>query len=299
MVAKGVLVVTEGPRGCGYRKKGGKYLISAGVSVPCPALPQEVSRCPCCDSGIKPSRSWAWFSPKLFFKFPCPTECNIYQEHGRCELFNQDRAGILWIGGKFYPTPVDWTQEAEKMGVSRRISQIPKDLVVGETWVFVGHRKAVTKECHCWVSAGEGMPKHFKTDCEKCGGTGEVKVSGVFHAFQPTRIEVVVDEAIEQKEVDKLVKRGLTPVVINHVDKDGNPVDEDGEPTDEWRTIRCANPECDSVHVMDIHETDDPDHKLAFSDDRDRSEYVFSVLNWHPTNKGTFCSVECLPDGLK
>ena len=31
-------------------------------------------------------------------------------------------------------TPEDWTKEAEEMGVSRRLSQIPKDLVVGETW---------------------------------------------------------------------------------------------------------------------------------------------------------------------
>ena len=145
MIATGVMVVTEGPRGCGYRKQGGKYLISAGVSVPCPALPIEVSRCPCCDAGIKPTRSWAWFSPKMFFDFSCPPECEIYQEGGRCEPFKQDRAGILWIGGKFYPTPAEWTEEAEKMGVSRRISQIPKDLVVGETWAFVGHRKAVAK----------------------------------------------------------------------------------------------------------------------------------------------------------
>lgn len=225
MVAKGVRVVTEGPRGCGYRKKGGRYLISAGVSVPCPALPLEVSRCPCCDSGIKPSRSWAWFSPKLFFKFPCPAGCKIYQEHGRCEPFKQDRAGILWIGGSFYKTPEDWTREAEEMGVSRRISQIPKELEIGKTWVFVGHRKAVAKVCGC-VDKKHSTPD---LDCEECGGSGTIRVPGVFHAFKPTRIEVVVDEDIEQKEVDKLVKRGLTPVVVNRVDKNGIPVDEDGE----------------------------------------------------------------------
>ena len=163
----------------------------------------------------------------MFFKFPCLPECKIYQEVGRCEPFKQDRAGILWIGGKFYPTPGDWTKEAEEMGVSRRISQIPKDLVVGETWAFVGHRKAVLRICDCNEkdgTAGSPLP-----DCEKCKGEGHYYVSGVFHAFMPTRIEVIVDEAIEQKEVDKLVKRGLTPVVINRVDKDGNSVDENGE----------------------------------------------------------------------
>ena len=58
MVATGIMVVTEGPRGCGYRKQGGKYLISAGVSVACPALPLEVSRCPCCDRRTVPPLSF-------------------------------------------------------------------------------------------------------------------------------------------------------------------------------------------------------------------------------------------------
>ena len=216
MVAEGVRIVTEGPRGCGYRKVGGKYLISGGVAMACQALPLEVSRCPCCDAGIKPSRSWAWFSPKLFFKFPCPPECKTYQEHGRCQPFKQDRAGILWIGGKYYPTPQDWTKEAEEMGVSRRLSQIPKELEVGKTWVFVGHRKAVRKTCECVAPKlhGEPLPD---PDCKACKGTGEVMVPGVFQAFKPTRIEVIVDEDTTQEEVDKLIKRGLTPVLVKRV----------------------------------------------------------------------------------
>lgn len=222
MVADGVRIVTEGARGCGYRKAGGIYLISEGVSVPCPALPLEVSRCPCCDAGIKPTRSWAWFNPSLFFKFPCPASCERYQERGRCEPFAQERAGILWIGGKYYKTPADWTREAREMGVSRRISQVPKDLVVSETWVFVGHREAIVKPCGC---AKDGAPE---LGCEDCGGVGEVKSPGVFHAFQPARVEKVVDEGIEQKEVDKLLERGITPVVVHRVDKQGRPVDERG-----------------------------------------------------------------------
>lgn len=235
MPVDGVMVVTEGVRGCGYRKEGGKYLISEGISQPCPALPLEVSRCPCCDAGIKPSRSWAWFSPAKFFAFPCPAECEVYQERGRCEPFAQERAGILWVGGKFYPTKEDWTHEANEMGVSRRISQIPKDLVVGETWVFVGHRKAVEKVCDVCEGDGEDVEnvtdpdERGKYTCKKCDGTGVVKVPGVFHAFKPTRIEQVVDEDITEEEAKKLTDRGITPVVINRVDEEGRPVDENGK----------------------------------------------------------------------
>ena len=229
MVANGVTVVTEGARGCGYRKVGGKYMVSEGVSQPCPALPLEVSRCPCCDAGIKPTRGMAWFSPKMFFKFPCPTSCEVYQERGRCEPFQQERAGILWIGGKFDAKPTDWLDEVEKMGVSRRIPQVPKDFVVGKTWVFVGHRKAITVDCDCnAAAAGKDRSTDLDGGCEKCDGTGYTEKPGVFHAFKPTRIEVIVEPDVEQKEVDKLVKRGLTPVVVNRVNEDGNPVDEDG-----------------------------------------------------------------------
>lgn len=305
MVAEGVMVVTEGARGCGYRKKGGKYLVCDGVSQPCPALPLELGRCPCCDGGIKPTRGFAWFSPKLFFKFPCPIDCKTYQEQGRCEPFQQDRAGVMWVGSKFYPTMIDWLAEAEKMGVSKRIPQVPKDLVVGETWVFVAHRKVIEKECERCDASGEDPSAPFdeergKHTCSDCDGTGLVKVPGVFSMFKPTRIEVVVDADISQKEADKLIKRGLTPVVVNRVDEDGNVVDEDGEPIDEWRTIHCDNPECDSTHVLDIESVHDQELKMAFSGERDRDEYIMESLeDWHSTNKGTFCSVDCMPEDLR
>ena len=38
-------------------------------------------------------------------------------------------------------------REASKMGVSRRITAVPRDFVVGETWVLLGHRKAIEKAC--------------------------------------------------------------------------------------------------------------------------------------------------------
>lgn len=294
MPVEGVMVVTEGPRGCGYRKEGGKYLISEGTSHPCSMLPIEVTRCPCCDAGVKPARGWAWFSPKMFFTFECP-KCKHY-ELGGCEPFRQDRAGIMWMGSKFYPTPEDWMNEADKMGVSRRISQIPKDLVLGKTWVFIGHRKALGKTCpDC---EGDGLGKDIDEEsriCKQCEGRGSIQIPGVFHVFRPTRIEQVVNEDITKKEADKLIKRGITPVVVNRISTDGNIVNEDGEPIDEWRTIRCANPDCDNTHVVDIEAVHDQTLRMAFSGDRDRSEYVSEAINWHSTPSGNYCSDKCVP----
>lgn len=223
----GVNVVTEGPRGCGHRKVGGKYFVTDGISMPCPALPLEVSRCPCCDAGIKPTRSFAWFSPARFFKFPCPVECSTYQERGRCEPFQQDRAGIMWVGAKFYPTPEAWASEAKTQGVSKRISQVPKDFVVGETWIFIGHRKAIVETCSCVQNDAPEL------GCEKCKGTGKIEKPGVFHAFKPTRIEIVIDETYTQEKVDELIKKGFTPVIVNRVDAEDNPVDQFSKPVED------------------------------------------------------------------
>ena len=53
------------------------------------------------------------------------------------------RVGLIWVGEKFYPTPQDFCAEAEKMGISRRIPAVPNDFVLGETWVWLAHRKAI------------------------------------------------------------------------------------------------------------------------------------------------------------
>ena len=42
----------ESARGCGYRKGGGIYLVSGGLSEPCPKLPIELHSCPTCSLDI-------------------------------------------------------------------------------------------------------------------------------------------------------------------------------------------------------------------------------------------------------
>jgi len=108
-----------------------------------------------------------------------------------------DKAGLLWIGEKFYPTPDDWLKEANELGVSRRIAMIPKGFVVGSTWVFAAHRKTFPD------------PR----DPEKW-------TAGVFHVFRPARLEYIVKGNETEEELTSLEKRGCTLV---RVIRDGQP----------------------------------------------------------------------------
>src|SRR5262249_34673856 len=112
-------MAVEPKRGCGYRKVGGKYLVGGGYAVHCDRLPIPLSVCPCCHAGIKQSRGWTWVDVAMLVGgehkdcldgFTCPL-CQSTDKMGK--------AGLLWIGEKFYPTPADFEREGVQMGLSR------------------------------------------------------------------------------------------------------------------------------------------------------------------------------------
>jgi hypothetical protein len=126
-----------------------------------------------------------------------------------------ERAGLLWIGAQFYPTTADYIREANTMGLSRRITAVPKGLTLGEDWVFLAHPKAITRKCdECTVTEVFGGQE----GCEACEGTGEIYVPGVFSIFQPTRIEKVVTEDTTEAECEALRERNIEPVIIDPVE---------------------------------------------------------------------------------
>lgn len=213
-----VKVSYESERGCGYRKVGGTYLVCDGQGVHCPLLPIPLSRCPCCGEGISPQRSFRWVNPtKLIIPVlkerTCKTtKCQFAKDHGvvDCEPWKLNRAGLLWVGEKFYKTPTDFAHEARVMGISKRLAQIPKDFKVGETWVLLAHRWADPKQCSC-SRAGNA-----KKDCKECKGRGWLPGHGIFMAYRPDRIERVITEeqAKDEDLLAKLDKRGITPVIV-------------------------------------------------------------------------------------
>ena len=79
-------------------------------------------------------------------------------------------------------------------GISRRISQVPRDFNLLTTWVWLAHRRAIPH--------AQGP-----------------STAGVFRAFKPERVEYVLKGDETDEQIDDLLSRGLSPVkVIRDVD---------------------------------------------------------------------------------
>jgi len=190
----------EQRRGCGYRKIGGLYLCGSAFGAPCCKLPIELHVCATCNGGIKQTRGWQRIDPQPWLR----GECTEVEQ--TCPVANPgrlgDRVGRLWIGARFYSTPVDFMTEATVMGISRRITAVPRGFKLGETWVFLAH------------------PRLKQTTDPS---TGEIQwIGGVFQIFKPNRIEKIVTATQAQDEtvMNKLVAAGITPVVVPDDDRD-------------------------------------------------------------------------------
>lgn len=202
-------MAVEPRRGCGYRRAGGLYLVADGLGEPCERLPLPIKPCAVCGACVRQTRSWQWIS--IGWVLGGAKACVQKPDHcPRCpvcspELFKTadppDRAGLTWVGEKFYKTPDAWAEEAFKMGISKRISTIPKGFVLGKTWVFVAHPLALPGP-----------------DAEHPG------FPGVFHVFRPSRLELVVTPSMKsQKWVKELQKDGATLVEVPENDPDHAP----------------------------------------------------------------------------
>src|SRR5579871_3946802 len=150
-------MAVEAKRGCGYRKVNGLYLVGGGLSAPCDRMPFPLERCKVCGGGIKFTRGPQWLLPSFFEPHLLQEErvFHTYRETDRCldespcPVCNKPPLGeefgphlLLWIGRKHY-TPEAYLEEGRRLGVSRRLSALPKGLVLGQTWVLLAHLDAV------------------------------------------------------------------------------------------------------------------------------------------------------------
>lgn len=202
----------ESARGCGYRVKGGTYLVADGSGRPCHKLPIPLTVCPCCGEGIKFTRGFTWVTAQLFIDAECKPEPDglqaIFDCCNGCPLNVTDpaaRFGLLWVGDKFYSAS-EFRIEALRQGISKRIGAIPRGFKVGETWILLAHIKGGTRS----ISIGED-----RTTIEK--------FPAIFHAFQPSRIEYVVTGLETETELTAMEDRGFTLVqVIRDIDLQQN-----------------------------------------------------------------------------
>jgi len=231
-------MAVEAKRGCGYRKAGGTYMVGGELSAPCGRLPLELHVCPVCNSGIKQTRGWTWIKPRVLFKdarecalkndsrLPGNTPCCFF-----CPLNPEnlpERAGLLWIGEQFYPTPAAFMREAFRMGISRRITAIPRDFKLGETWVMFAHPKAIVREPRTADEIAEAVANSL--EAVPAGGELELRHpaqkllivrKGVIATFLPTRIEKIFNESERGSEaVQEAEARGITPVFVPDDDPD-------------------------------------------------------------------------------
>src|SRR5262245_18293060 len=217
-------MASEPIRKCGYRKIGGLYLVSDGAGVPCHRLPIPLEVCPTCHGGVKQTRGWTWVEPAILgdncdWEASSAASRRLIDHSVVCPACSPmllgQKAGLVWNGTQFY-TPAEFTREAAELGVSRRITAIPKGFKPGEHWVLVAHPKACpvtsVKPCDCGNPDGPDM--HLESCAVYARG------AGIFHVFKPSRIEKILADDAPQEEVDKWEARGVTVVKLPANDKD-------------------------------------------------------------------------------
>lgn len=198
----------EQARLCGYRKVGGLYLCGEGVPMHCDRLPYELEICPVCGSGVKFTRGFQWLDWKKYAGLhPVCTETSI----SFCPICQPLAANqpylLIWVGEQNY-TPDEFIREAEYMGVSKRIPQVPRGLKLGTTEVLFAHTGA------CGVRQQQ----------QENGDIKMVGIPGVFYAFIPKRVEQLIWKSHATPEkLRSLESRHITPIIIPDDDKDHDP----------------------------------------------------------------------------
>ena len=216
-------MAVEKARGCGFRKIGGLYLVAKdGTWASCERFPIPLRACPTCDCRVNFARNFQWITHEMLLSYAVP--CGAVDDHCvRCPLCRPSmlkndtpatKSGLIWIGKQHY-TPQGFLVEANSIGVSRRISSIPKGLVVGKTRIFVAHKQGLNLQQKLIEDSAEFEP-------------GDQIEPAVIASFVPQAIELMVDDTGEMEEeewVQKLVKdKGVKLVELPASDMDHRPV---------------------------------------------------------------------------
>ena len=216
----------EAKRGCGFRKIHGLYMVADGLSAACDRLPIEIGACPVCNSGLHFTRGMTQINAlRLWGRHKDCHDSQLIRLQCVCCNPTDAPAFLMGVGVKYYPTPQDFIAEGVKQGVSKRISRIPRNFKLGETWIYLVHPKAVLVKENVLSAAASVIADSSQAsgvqprlvDAEK---KPEYK-PGVFTAFRPQRIEKLIwqHEATEET-LKALEKRGITPIIVPDGDKD-------------------------------------------------------------------------------
>ena len=136
-----------------------------------------------------------------FVRCPDAEESRIVGGHDPVCVADDSPRLLMWVGARYY-SPGEFTAEASRLGVSKRIAELPAGIKFGETWVLLAHPEA----CH------EPVSWSFRW----LFGDGEVGTApGVFHAFVPVRAELILRESEATPErIAKEAARGVSIVIV-------------------------------------------------------------------------------------
>jgi len=225
--------LSEAIRGCGFRKIGGLYLTGdPGQTLICDGLPLPLEPCDCCGFVPPFSRNLQKVHPQYIsqaelkkhssinveelaqaiekrdlqgivggaMNCSCPPNCPICSTTHK--FLEHEPFGLMFVGKRFY-SPRSFIQEAENMGVCKRIPDIPKWLRLGETWVLLAHSEVPKVSLEELSSNGMHMKE-------------PEKMKAIFYAFKPQRVEMPVwKDQITNEEILMLENRGITPVLLD------------------------------------------------------------------------------------
>jgi hypothetical protein len=181
------------------------YLVGSGMAMSCGKLPFPIHTCAHCGEGIKVTRALKMMDASALLQTmkPCRNpKCQNCPLAGSYERASErlGKVGLIGVGEKYY-TPHEFSMEATRMGISKRIPQIPKALKLGETWVFLAHKSACLNE---------------DPDADTFFSEGP----GVFYVFKPSGIEYLADGTDDPKKIERLVKKGIKIVKVPKDDPD-------------------------------------------------------------------------------
>lgn len=208
--------MTEGKRGCGYRKINGLYLVAdPGSFFVCDGLPLPLIPCECCNYSPPFSRNFQWITQQYLqdiskskhgIKFPCIAKNDVCSCHPKCPVCHSEdlphtQYGLMYVSKQSY-SPASFIKEAKLQGVSKRIPEIPKGLELGKTWVMLAHNKTPDQPLDISNGLVEKEPEY---------------ISAIFHAFIPQRVEMPVwKDSITSEEIQLLEEKGITPILIEN-----------------------------------------------------------------------------------
>lgn len=205
----------ETQRECGDRQVNKLYLVGEGIAYECPSLPLIFKECSCCGYEPPQYRDYQWIKKSYIRHIREPTGVACKPNCPVCYpgTNDQSRYGLMWVGRKFY-TPESFIAEDKEVGISKAIKQIPKGLVLGETWVLLAHPDGYVDkedpdygvEREYWITRGidEGKPEPKPPS-----------YPAVFFAFIPQKVEMPIYESMATPEyLAQLEAKGITPIVI-------------------------------------------------------------------------------------